>query len=206
MDIANAPRKANEGLTTFLALLGLFVFVHFFLPSYIEDSVQKGDAAVGELSDAFFEEEDIRFTITDEVFGSEPIEEEFFDIGELSHRGQSGDLDAQIKLAKHFAEIGDEEKAFSWRFRAAMQGDAMSMLDVGERYYYGRGTEPSLVRAVAWYRLSGEHGEAIGFQLAESTGLRISERERRLVANYVRSIKQKMQTEREKAEKAAKAR
>lgn len=201
MDAANAPRTPNEGLTTFLVLLGLFGIVHFFLPSYVEKAAQGGEA-VGEMANGFFSDDEIRFTITEDVFGSWSDEEEAFDIKKLSSLGYSGDLAAQIKLTRYFAENGDEKRAFSWSFRAAMQGDGMSMLDIGERYYYGRGTRPNLIRAVTWYQLAGDHGEAIGYQMAENAGLRLNERDMAQVTNQVRSIKMRMQKERDQVEAA----
>jgi len=183
----DAPRTPHEGLGTFVALLIGFVGVHFFLPQYVDNAMKSRQEEVGGLSKDMTEGEMV--TIDEDVFGDDGLDVfKAPDLKLLSSLGYGGDLDAQIKLAKHFGKIGDENRAFQWNFRAAMQGHAVSMIETGQRYYYGRGTRKSLMRAICWYRLAGEFGEAIGTQMADSASLRLSETETRQIGNQVKSI------------------
>lgn len=183
----DAPRTPHEGLATFIALLIGFVAVHFFVPQYVDNAMENRQVDVGGLSKDMTEGE--MLSIDEDVFGDDGLDVfKAPDLKMLSSIGYSGDLDAQIKLAKHYGKVGDENRAFQWNFRAAMQGHALSMVETGQRYYYGRGTRKSLIRAICWYRLAGEFGEAIGTQMAESASLRLSENETRQIANQVKSI------------------
>lgn len=182
----DAPRTPHEGLPTFVALVFGFIGVHFFLPQYVDRVVAERQSDVGGMMTDMTDGQVV--TIDEDVFGDTTDVFDAPDLRQLSSLGYSGDLEAQVKLAKHFGKVGDENRSFQWGFRAAMQGHALSMLDTGQRYYYGRGTRKNLIRAICWYRLAGEFGEAIGTQMAESASLSLDDRELRQIASQVKSI------------------
>lgn len=181
---------------TFCMMGVAFVGVHFFLPQYVDHAIeQRQQDVVGRISTGIVGD-DGAVTITEDVFGSDWSVEDQIDVSELSSQGHSGDLEAQIKLARHFAQNGDENRAFQWGFRAAMQGDVLSMLETGKRYYYGRGTRKDLLRAICWYRLAGSFGEAIGTQLADNASLPLSERELKQIASQTKSLERRINRDR----------
>lgn len=78
---------------------------------------------------------------------------------------ESGDRDAQLRLARLY-EFGDEQtgvtrdrfRASEWYRRAADGGDAAAQFTMGARYAAGEGVELDAVEAEAWFRRSADGG------------------------------------------------
>jgi TPR repeat protein len=77
---------------------------------------------------------------------------------------ESGDLDAQRKLANYFIEgfgvAQDINAAIEWYKKAADAGDAIAMTQLGVLYDKGRGVPVDYTEAIRWYKPAAEKEEA----------------------------------------------
>lgn len=85
---------------------------------------------------------------------------------ELRHRAESGDVEAQVRLAAclHSGWVGmpaDKVEAAKWYRMAAEQGHPEAQNFIGLFYATGSGVPKDEVEAVKWYRKAAEQGVAM---------------------------------------------
>lgn len=79
----------------------------------------------------------------------------------LEELGKSGDIRAWQKIGSFYADDeaqNDDDEAFKYFLIAAEAGDAEAQNNLATFYYYGRGTESDLNKAIQWYRKSMGNG------------------------------------------------
>ncbi|MBQ8445665.1 MAG: sel1 repeat family protein, partial [Opitutales bacterium] len=74
---------------------------------------------------------------------------------------------AQIRLANYYRQAAKKNPdrwfdAFRWFSRAAEQGHAQAAADLGDCYWFGRGTEKDPKLAAEWFKKSAEDGNEYG--------------------------------------------
>lgn len=84
---------------------------------------------------------------------------------ELTALANKGDCLAQRKLGEIFSQGLENQKvnykkSFSWYSKAALQGDAFSMCELGKHYINGCGIEKDLNKAYEWVMKSAERKNA----------------------------------------------
>jgi len=79
-------------------------------------------------------------------------------IPDMQARAKSGDINAQMGLAKYYDDgqstEPDQERALHWYLKAAQQGNQNAMLMVGYFYCRGLGTEIKQEKASQWLKKS----------------------------------------------------
>ncbi len=86
-------------------------------------------------------------------------------IKELESCAESGDLESQINLAAIYwngsaAIPADKEESFKWTLMAAENECPKAQLLAGEAYYYGNGAQPSVSKAIYWWKKAIANGNA----------------------------------------------
>lgn len=81
----------------------------------------------------------------------------------LESKARSGDLEAQLKLARAYA-LGDgvakdSSAAFKWYQQAASRGSATAQTSLGLAYMSGEGIERDKTKAVTLYRMAAKQGD-----------------------------------------------
>lgn len=76
----------------------------------------------------------------------------------LTAAAQSGSISAQMLLARSLDEV-DPSAAFTFFFLAAEGGNSEAMLEVGNRYASGHGTDRSFEKAFPWFDRAARKGE-----------------------------------------------
>ena len=76
----------------------------------------------------------------------------------LTGAAEAGNMDAQRELAAYYYRKGQNEQAFYWYKKAALQGDDHAQLIVGEMYRTGDGVKKDKSQAKYWWRLSCQAG------------------------------------------------
>ncbi|NOY75290.1 MAG: sel1 repeat family protein, partial [Kiritimatiellaeota bacterium] len=65
-----------------------------------------------------------------------------------------------LKHEKSVDESSDEKSSSLSLLRSrAEKGDQNALFELAEAYYYGRGVDKDLTRAVKWYKISAEKGD-----------------------------------------------
>lgn len=72
------------------------------------------------------------------------------------------DAAAQLRMAGDFKHAERPVEAFRWFSRAAENGHAYAMAELGDCYYYGRGVEKDLKTATRWFEKSANEGDDYG--------------------------------------------
>ncbi len=90
---------------------------------------------------------------------------------ETMQKAESGDIEAQYKLAQRYEDgdgvAKDLKEAFIWYKKSAEQGFAPAQNSLGYRYLNGQGVDRDPQSALLWYRKAAEQGYALGeFNLA----------------------------------------
>jgi TPR repeat protein len=95
----------------------------------------------------------------DQVEESEEIEKDFKEsLERIQKHAHEGNADAQF-LSGFFA--GDAAEEVKWYRKAAEQGHATALNELGNMYYHGRGVPQNDSEAVKWYRKAAEQGNAM---------------------------------------------
>ena len=81
----------------------------------------------------------------------------------------ANDFDTALKAY----DDGDHQTAFALFSPLAEQGDAWAQYNLGNMYYFGRGTAKDEAEAFRWYKKAAEQGDADAqYSLAKQYGLR----------------------------------
>jgi eukaryotic-like serine/threonine-protein kinase len=109
---------------------------------------------------------------------AEKTQEPRISIERLQHEAESGNAQAQLRLARLLANgpaaLRDEPKAREWLERSAQQGNAEAQFMLGWMYENGRGGDRDPRTALAWYQRAAQAGH----EGAEKNLARLKERGR----------------------------
>ena len=70
------------------------------------------------------------------------------DLKSLKQKAESGDAEAQYKLAQYYLDLGDAQNAFLWVDRAAKQGHPDAINGLGTSYFFGIGVKKDKKRGL----------------------------------------------------------
>jgi TPR repeat protein len=73
----------------------------------------------------------------------------------------AGDLPAMSHLARALMKKGDHAEAFKWFEKAAENGNAVAMNNVGSLYAKGQGVPQDYAKARDWYKKAAEKGNGV---------------------------------------------
>jgi uncharacterized protein len=94
----------------------------------------------------------------------------------LEKSADQGNVNAEKELSDIY-EDGENgirrnaKKSFSWKLKAAEQGEGWAMVLVGCAYNWGLGTEQDSAKALEWYEKSSESNDRYSFTSARNAGL-----------------------------------
>lgn len=81
------------------------------------------------------------------------------DIEEMKKRAENGDIEAQCRLGRFYADKFDHEQSIKWYRLAAEKGNDEAQRYLGDLFYYGvSGIEENRPEAAKWQRAVAERG------------------------------------------------
>ena len=80
------------------------------------------------------------------------------DIEPLKNQAESGNLEAQFKLASEYHKNKNYRAAFEWLLKASNKGHAAAQFNLSSLYFNGEGVVKSNDEAIKWLIKSGEQG------------------------------------------------
>ena len=83
---------------------------------------------------------------------------------------EAGDPEAQLRMGNYFKRLGKGKTAMEWYLKAANNGNAEAMCEIGKKYYkgisrqYNYGVYQSNKTAVEWFRKAADKGNVEGLE------------------------------------------
>lgn len=77
---------------------------------------------------------------------------------DLKARADSGDMNAQYRLATYYRVDKNQKMAFYWYEKSANQGHRVAQQYLGDIYSYGNGVLKNNLKSIEWYQKSANQG------------------------------------------------